>query len=356
MIKKQYGFTLAEVLITLAIIGVVAAMTIPTLVANYQNKAWNTSASVFERKLEEALKSMNSQQTLAGHTSTKNFVTALSGHFKINKICDTNDIASCFKSEISWPVIDIAKGGEINNPVNITTIKTANDLVKENWDTEALGVQFANGITGIIAYNPECKQNPYSNQITGAECIALIYDTNGFKTPNINGKDIRAINATLGGNCSFKINGTCFKEIFRASTELTRKECEEQKSTLGIKECHPDRDFWGGAVKTCGGVDKLPNQEQALAIIKYIYNVDDNDFITGDSRYEYSKYTIATRDDKKMQELGMTVSSTSSFYLWSGIEYNNRGAYEIGLHSNRGSFGVSTCSRNCSAHAICIGN
>ena len=153
MIKKQYGFTLAEVLITLAIIGVVAAMTIPTLVANYQNKAWNTSASVFERKLEEALKSMNSQQTLAGHTSTKNFVTALSGHFKINKICDTNDIASCFKSEISWPVIDIAKGGEINNPVNITTIKTANDLVKENWDTEALGVQFANGITGIIAFS-----------------------------------------------------------------------------------------------------------------------------------------------------------------------------------------------------------
>ncbi len=33
------AFTLAEVLITLAIIGVVAAMTIPTLVANYQKKA-----------------------------------------------------------------------------------------------------------------------------------------------------------------------------------------------------------------------------------------------------------------------------------------------------------------------------
>ena len=32
------GFTLAEVLITLGIIGVVAAMTIPTLIANYQKK------------------------------------------------------------------------------------------------------------------------------------------------------------------------------------------------------------------------------------------------------------------------------------------------------------------------------
>jgi len=34
------GFTLAEVLITLAIIGVVAAMTIPTLISNYQKKEY----------------------------------------------------------------------------------------------------------------------------------------------------------------------------------------------------------------------------------------------------------------------------------------------------------------------------
>lgn len=32
--KKRSGFTLAEVLITLGIIGVVAAMTIPTLIQN----------------------------------------------------------------------------------------------------------------------------------------------------------------------------------------------------------------------------------------------------------------------------------------------------------------------------------
>ena len=39
---KKIGFTLAEVLITLAIIGVVAVMTIPTLIANYQKKATAT--------------------------------------------------------------------------------------------------------------------------------------------------------------------------------------------------------------------------------------------------------------------------------------------------------------------------
>lgn len=38
MIKGKKGFTLAEVLITLGIIGIVAAMTIPNLMNNYTQK------------------------------------------------------------------------------------------------------------------------------------------------------------------------------------------------------------------------------------------------------------------------------------------------------------------------------
>lgn len=37
--SKNFAFTLAEVLITLSVIGIVAALTIPTLVQNYQQKA-----------------------------------------------------------------------------------------------------------------------------------------------------------------------------------------------------------------------------------------------------------------------------------------------------------------------------
>ncbi len=40
--SKKAAFTLAEVLITLGIIGIVAAMTIPTLISNYQEKTLNT--------------------------------------------------------------------------------------------------------------------------------------------------------------------------------------------------------------------------------------------------------------------------------------------------------------------------
>lgn len=40
-IRSTEAFTLAEVLITLAVIGIVAAMTIPTLINNYQKKDYH---------------------------------------------------------------------------------------------------------------------------------------------------------------------------------------------------------------------------------------------------------------------------------------------------------------------------
>ena len=49
---KRFGFTLAEVLITLGIIGVVAAMTIPTLVSN-------TNGAQFKTGYKKALSSLN---------------------------------------------------------------------------------------------------------------------------------------------------------------------------------------------------------------------------------------------------------------------------------------------------------
>ena len=61
--KKKIAFTLAEVLITLGIIGVVAAMTIPTLIADYQEKVtvtkfkwvYSTLANAFTMALWQML-------------------------------------------------------------------------------------------------------------------------------------------------------------------------------------------------------------------------------------------------------------------------------------------------------------
>lgn len=57
--KKSFGFTLAEVLITLGIIGVVAAVTLPILVQKYQKKTYieglKVGVSIFEQGFKAAM-------------------------------------------------------------------------------------------------------------------------------------------------------------------------------------------------------------------------------------------------------------------------------------------------------------
>ena len=56
--QKLYGFTLAEVLITLGIIGVVAAMTMPALVAAYNNHITEVRLKKFYSIMNQAIYSL----------------------------------------------------------------------------------------------------------------------------------------------------------------------------------------------------------------------------------------------------------------------------------------------------------
>ena len=341
--KKFFAFTLAEVLITLGIIGVVAALTIPTLVSNYKQRAWDTAANVFERKLEESLKTMNTQQTLAGYSNTADFVNELSKHFKITRVCKNDDLLTCFEDKVMW-----GAGDADPEEVDMANIKTASHFGQEDWDTEIIGVQFANGTTGLVAYNPDCKQNPYSNQITGTSCLAMLYDTDGFKTPNTSGKDLRSINVSkLGRNCAFELGGSCFGAPF-TPTPLTKAECEAEKSNLGIKECYNNDDVWAGAVKACGGVSKMPTLAQVAEIANYVYN-------TSGIGVQGGQYNL-TLDYDKASALGFTVTLGSTFYVWTGEEYT----YSV-TYGRR--FGPTDTSRTASSRryiynsghqAICI--
>lgn len=53
---RNFGFTLAEVLITLGIIGVVSAITIPNLIANQQKKAIVSGMIEAQSILNQALR------------------------------------------------------------------------------------------------------------------------------------------------------------------------------------------------------------------------------------------------------------------------------------------------------------
>jgi len=223
---SKKGFTLAEVLITLGIIGVVAAMTIPTLVANYQQKSMDTAANVFNRKLGEALKVMNSNSTLAGFATTQDFVNELGKNIKIVKTCDSEHLTNCFVSEFSTN----------DDTFKVEELKQAKNLNKDgNYGTETIGVQFADGVTALIAYNKNAKQDPYSNQVVNVtsdgegkdrsiglstNALAILYDVSGSSNPNKYGtddsgkfKDIRGLNISIKIGADIVNLGTSYSAV-----------------------------------------------------------------------------------------------------------------------------------------------
>ena len=346
--RKKAAFTLAEVLITLAIIGIVAALTIPTLVQNFQSRAWDTASEVFQRKLEESLKVMNVQGTLAGYTTTEAFVDELSKHIKITRICDNDDITTCFADKVTW--------GTENEEVEMADVKRASHFGQDSWGTNTVGVQFANGVNAVLAYNPECVQNQFSNQITGTSCLAILYDVDGFKNPNTQNKDLRSINvSSLGGSsCSFEVGGICFGTPFQP-TALTAADCNANKGKYGIQNCMTgDNDYWGGAMKTCADQGKrLPNDSELLALANDLYG---KDMSGGDGE----PVGVQTLDMNKMSQYGLPVDNVTTyggFYLWSGQETDASYAHQRVFESMGTSWG-SNGGRGGSGPilwAVCVG-
>ena len=76
--KKRFksGFTLAEVLITIAVIGVVAAITMPTMISSYQYKTVGVKLSKFAANIESNARAyVSATKSLSTITDVKDFVT-----------------------------------------------------------------------------------------------------------------------------------------------------------------------------------------------------------------------------------------------------------------------------------------
>ena len=107
---KNAAFTMAEILLSLTIIGVVAAITLPSLTGNINERTWNTQRKALYARFSQAIALMpalNGYGTLrestdsAGSTSIEDtaaetFITSgLAKVLKINNICDSEHIEDC---------------------------------------------------------------------------------------------------------------------------------------------------------------------------------------------------------------------------------------------------------------------
>ena len=205
MKKFRCAFTLAESLITLAIIGIVAAIVLPAILDIGDDKTFNTQSDVFGAQLFTALKTMNFKGDLARLSSTEEFVQNLSKYIKITKTCPKDEAYKCFSKKIST-----GRNGQLPEVVKDLDLQTALDIGHDNWrNSNIMGVQFANGIDALVAYNTSsCAPNSvnqgkdgiWSSDIFG--CIGIVFDVNGDGTPNELKKDIRNVNAPIIGQGS----------------------------------------------------------------------------------------------------------------------------------------------------------
>ena len=168
---KNNAFTLAEVLITLVIIGIIASMTIPTLMNNTNKQEYVSRLKKTYSTLSKAANAV-----IAEHGSAKNWAdssesvyTLFKEHLQLSKDCGS--AAGCFPQ---------------------TPIKKLGDGSSLDWnnDTSFKKLILADGVNVSFESNTNCNFDDSSSAGVKDGCGFIQADINGEKGPNIIGIDV----------------------------------------------------------------------------------------------------------------------------------------------------------------------
>ena len=172
------GFTLAEVLITLGVIGVVAALTLPNLLQNHQKKVFVTqlqravnliSNSATQLVSDENAPSLDDTYLVAVNNDYKNAQGKfMNKYFKVARDCGTDNRAACL--------------GEIYYSLDRTaTTNLANVLNDSGWAGPYYCVTVNTGATICMTTMSKDWEHNFSQ---------VVLDVNGPAGPNTSGRDL----------------------------------------------------------------------------------------------------------------------------------------------------------------------
>ena len=295
---RRYAFTLAEVLITLGIIGVVAAVALPALITNINDRANSERQANIAQKITQAMEQMRAHGELVKYSSTDDFVDVLQKYLKITKRCDANNIADCWTTS----VVSVTNSNGETLDYDVSSAKTRKKLLKyASSDGNNVGLVLADGASLILTYDPatpsidigdkvlasrmtlsvgknKTKEYSYTTNVTGA--IDFVMDVNGKKGPNkerYDNKmyDIRPFRLASFSDitqCEYGSQG-CIAYIGNNYTEVDCSEAASTSTDETIKSNYDNycgdnpskyaTDYWAGANKACEEVGMmLPNQNK----------------------------------------------------------------------------------------------
>ena len=304
--NKRFAFTLAEVLITLGVIGVVAALTMPTLLKNIAERSNSEAQANLAQKITKSMDLMRADGGLERtYNSTDEFVDEFSKYIKISTRCDAAHIADC------WPTKTVTTtDGET---YDVSKAKTGKNLNLKDNKSDNVVIILADGATLILTYNPNAgiigdgdtvtpsfadlpigfgrtKNFAYTTSVTGS--IDFVMNVNSFKGPNSearNGKqyDIRSFKvARFSDGCpGKKVDG--FGCIYELPTYEPIKAGSEEMKTWDPKWnsdscnywgplCKTLDNYWAGAKKACDDIGMALPDEATLIKINEKHKNDPN--------------------------------------------------------------------------------
>lgn len=174
---KSSAFTLAEVLITLGIIGVVAGMTIPTLMQNIQDTQYKVAWKKAFSEISQAYTLIKTDNggDFSGQCTTIDYDDVCLQNLFVQKL---NVLKTCTNA--------VSDGCAPSNSVYANGATNYNPVVGDinrNWPAVVTNSGF------IIKFRSDTISNcSTSNSVRSCGWIQV--DINGFNKPNVAGKDI----------------------------------------------------------------------------------------------------------------------------------------------------------------------
>lgn len=222
--KNNLAFTLAEVLITIGIIGIVAQMTIPGLVSDYQKKLTAIQLKKAYSTINQAL-----NLSIAANGDIKNWAWP-------TVINDAN--VTTFVNTYVTPYFIVQKNCGCENWGSGSVCHPANTyLLNKTTLFNPSGLTFILGDSTTIAMTT-----------TSAAGARIYFDLNGNNPPNIVGKDMFYLVIMPGGQLLFYPGWWSPITTPRSTIVGT-----------GDYACNPSANSWGGV--SCGMLIQLDNWE-----------------------------------------------------------------------------------------------
>ena len=189
--KKFFAFTLAEVLITLGVIGVVAALTIPTLISQHQKKVYVTQFEKAYNTITNAFRLMQAE-TGSDNLDDNDFITALNtnSYAEVTRLAKkyfniTQDVYKYASS--SGPVYSDSRPAPLykfyNNSYGVTSPSPYGFLLKTADGAD---------IYLSVEYN-------YSSSTSSPIIKAFIDVNGGDRAPNTAGRDFFEVRFDMQG-------------------------------------------------------------------------------------------------------------------------------------------------------------